>query len=380
VAGPLALSRRDVRRALVGYSLSRGTLDEVFARLGSVQYDPLSPAGCNHDLVLQARVPGYRVGAWQAHAYRRRRVYDGWDKQASLIPYEGWRARRVICTWQSRWLDSIVRDHPGAVEAVLGELEAHGPMAPRDFEFQQQRPEWKGSWYGSSLTKQTLRALWHAGRIMTHSRRNGQHVYDLTERVVPPDVLAQPPLDRESSLREILRDRHRGMGLIRPTAPYEVWAMDDKRAGYRAVRDAMVADGELVPVEVEGVKALAAPELLEALGSKPPARVTFLAPLDQLLWDRKMTAHLFGFAYKWEVYVPEAKREHGYYVLPVLHGDRFLGRIEFAARQGVLEVKGWWPEADRLPRAAMRAALDRFRRYVGADEVVHADGVPRFAA
>jgi uncharacterized protein YcaQ len=141
----------------------------------------------------------------------------------------------------------------------------------------------------------------------------------------------------------------------------------------------MVRDGELIPVEVDGVKANAAPEFLEFLGAKPPARVTFLAPLDQLLWDRKLTEHLFGFAYKWEVYVPEQKREYGYYVLPVLYGDRFIGRIEFSARQGVLEIKGWWPQEGRLPRAAMRAALTRFQRYVGAEDVVHADGVPSFA-
>lgn len=374
----ISLSRQDVRRALAAYHLRRGRIDEVFERLRSIQYDPLSPAGCNHDLVLQARVPGYEVGDWQSYAYTQRRVYDGWDKQASLIPYEGWRARRVICRWQSRWLDELVRDHPGAVETVLGELERNGPLEPGELEFQQHRPEWKGSWYGPSLTKRTLRALWHAGRIMTHSRRNGRHVYDLTERVVPAAQLEEPPLTDAESVRAILRDRHRGMGLIRPAAPYEVWAMDNKHSGHRAIRDDMVRTGELIPVEIEGVKANAAPELLELLGEKPPARVTFVAPLDQLLWDRKLVEHLFGFAYKWEVYVPEHRREYGYYVLPVLHGDRFIGRIEFSARQKVLEIKRWSPHEGRLPRDAMRAALERFRRYVGAEAVVQADGVPPF--
>lgn len=378
MADTISLTKQDVRRALAAYHLRWGGIDEVFQRLRSIQYDPLSPAGCNHDLVLQARVRSYKVGDWQSFAYKKRRVYDGWDKQASLIPYEGWNARRVICKWQSRWLDEIARDHPGAIEAVLAELEVNGPLAPRDFEFQQHRPEWKGSWYGPSLTKQTLRALWHAGRTMTHSRRNGQHVYDLTERVVPPAQLDQPPLTDEESVRAILRDRHVGMGLIRPTAPYEVWAMDNKHSGHRSVRDAMVQDRELIPVDVDGVKANAAPEFLEFLGEKPPARVTFVAPLDQLLWDRKMVEHLFGFAYKWEVYVPEQRREYGYYVLPVLYGDRFIGRVEFSTRGRVLEVKRWLPEVGRPPREALRAALARFQRYVGADEVVLVDGVPPF--
>jgi len=377
VSKTISLTKQDVRRALATYHIRWGTIDEVFERLRSVQYDPLRPAGCNHDLVLQARIRSYKVGDWHAFAYEQRRIYDGWDKQASLIPYEGWNARRVICKWQSRWLEQIEREHPDAVEAVLQELVARGPMSPRDFEFQQHRPEWKGSWYGPSVTKQCLRALWHAGRIMTHSRRNGQHVYDLTERVVPAVHLREAPLTDDESVRTILRDRHRGMGLIRPTASYEVWAMDNKHSNHRAVRDAMVREGDLVPVEVEGVRANAAPEFLEFLGQRPPARVTFVAPLDHLLWDRKMIEHLFDFAYKWEVYVPEHRREHGYYVLPVLYGDRFIGRIEFSARQKVLEIKHW-SALGRQPGEVMRAALERFRSYVGAEDVVYAEGVPRF--
>ncbi len=375
---PLQLSKVDLRRALAAYHIRWGELPEVFDRLRSIQYDPLSPVGCNHDLVLQARVKSYRIGEWQEAAYERRLLYDGWDKQASLIPFEGWNARRVMHKWQSRWFDRIYRDHPGAVEAVLEELEAIGPMSPRDFEFQEHKPEWKGSWHGPSLTKQTLRALWHSGRIMTHSRRGGQHVYDLTERVVPPRYRDEPSLTDEESVRAILRDRHRGMGLIRPTAPYEVWAMDNKLSNHRAVRDLMVREGELIPVEVEGVKANAAPEFLEFLGQKPPSRVTFVAPLDHIMWDRKMIEHLFGFSYRWEVYVPEKLRVHGYYVLSVLYGDRFIGRIEMVARNGILEVKYWCPEVDRLPLDRLRAALRRFMAYAGATEVGYAPGVPRF--
>lgn len=376
MSAPLQLSKADVRRALAAYHIRWGGLPDVFDRLRSVQYDPLSPAGCNHDLVLQARVKNYKIGDWQKAAYTRRLVYDGWDKQACLIPYEGWNARRVICKWQSGWFNEMHRDHPGAIEAVLEELEVDGPMSPRDFEFQQHKPEWKGSWYGPSLTKQALRALWHSGRVMTHSRKNGQHVYDVTERVVPARFFAQPGLSDEESVRVILRDRHRGMGLIRPTASYEVWAMDNKHSHHRAVRDVMVKEGELILVEIEGVKANASPEFLEFLDEKPPSRVTFIAPLDQLMWGRKMIEHLFGFSYKWEVYVPEHLREHAYYVLPVLYGDRFIGRTEMTARRGTLEVKYWHAEKGRLPIEQLGAAFRRFMAYTGSTEIAYADGVP----
>ena len=376
--GPLRLSRADVRRALTAYHIRWGKLTDVFGRLRSIQYDPLSPVGCNHDLVLQARIKDYKVGEWQKAAYTKRLIYDGWDKQASLITYEGWNARRVIHKWQSRWFDEIYRDHPGAVEAVLQELEAIGPMSPRDFEFQEHKPEWKGSWYGPSLTKQTLRALWHSGRIMTHSRRSGQHVYDLTERVVPPRYLNERRMTDEESVRAILRDRHHGMGFIRPTAPYEVWGMDNKDSDHRAVRDVMVQERELIPIEIEGVKANAAPEFLAFLDQRPPSRVTFIAPLDHIMWDRRMIEHLFGFSYRWEVYVPEKLREHGYYVLPVLYGDRFIGRTEMLARNGTLEIKYWSAEQGRLPLDPIRVALRRFMAYTSATEITYAEGVPHF--
>jgi uncharacterized protein YcaQ len=374
---PIQLSKADVRRALAAYQIRWGTLPEVFDRLRSVQFDPLSPCGSNHDLVLQARIKNYKIGDWQAAAYKKRLIYDGWDKQACLIPYEGWNARRLIASKEANMLRRVNEAHPEAVETVLKELEINGPMTPRDFEFQQHKPEWKGSWYGPSLTKQTLRALWNAGRIMTTSRRSGQHVYDLTERVVPGKFYNESRLSDEEALRSILLDRHRGIGLVRPTAPFEVWAMDPKVYVYRPVREAMVADGSLIPVEVEGMKANAVPEFLEFLGEKPSARVTFLAPLDNIMWDRKMVDHLFGFAYKWEVYVPEHLREHGYYVLPVLYGDRFIGRIEFYARSGTLEVRCWHPEPGRLPTEEFRKALTRFMAYTNTTEITYAEGVPK---
>ena len=374
----IQLTRADAARALCAYHMRWGTLPEVFARLRSVQYDPLCPCGSNHDLVLQARVKNYRIGDWQNLAYQKRQIYDGWDKQACLIPFSGWNARRIFGDWHSYRLRKINEAHPGAVDAVLKELNANGPMSPRDFEFQQHRPEWKGSWYGPSLTKQTLRALWDTGQIMTHSRKNGQHVYDMTERVVPSEHLHAARMSDEEAIRWILRDRHAAMGLIRPIAPFEVWSINPTLVKYRPIRDAMVAEGELIPVDIEGIKANASPDFLPFLEEKPPSRATFIAPLDQLIWDRKMIAQVFGFAYKWEVYVPEHLREYGYYVLPVVYGDRFIGRAEFVQKKAVLEMKRWIPEKGRVPGEAVAKALKRFMGYCGATELVYGEGVPEF--
>ncbi len=171
------------------------TQEAAFERLRSIQFDPIAPVGCNHDLVLQARVKGYKIGDWQKLAYQDRHIYDGWDKMASLVPYSGWPLRRYFSESGRQMSEKkIFEDHADAVDTVLKELTDRGPMMPRDFEFQQRREDWKGSWIGPSVTKQVLRALWRSGMIMTSGRKNGQHLYDLTERLVPQHLRDEPLL------------------------------------------------------------------------------------------------------------------------------------------------------------------------------------------
>lgn len=172
VVSSLNLSKADVRRALVRHHfVPCATQEDAFERLRSIQFDPIAPVGCNHDLVLQSRVRGYKIGDWQKLAYEDRHVYDGWDKMASLVPYEGWPLRRFIYSVARRSFEKrIFEDHKEAVDLVLKEITDRGPLMPKEFEFQQRREEWKGSWFGPSVTKQTLRALWHSGLIMTAGR------------------------------------------------------------------------------------------------------------------------------------------------------------------------------------------------------------------
>jgi len=379
VPGSVKLSKSDARRALVRYHFAPcESTREAFDRLRSVQFDPIAPIGCNHDLVLQARVPDYRVGDWERIAYEDRLVYDGWDKQASLVPFEGWPLRRVFYKWHRDGFKHIFDDHADAVEAILADIGRRGPLLPKECEFQARKAEWKGSWHGPSVAKQTLRALWHAGCVMTAGRRKGQHLYDLTERVVPEHLYNQPELKEEDAIRELVLERHRAMGLLRPNAAPEIWSYRINAAARKAAIDSLQRSGELVPVEVEGVKAHATPRFLEELDSSPiEPRVTFVAPLDQLMWDRKMVSHLFDFDYVWEIYTPVANRRWGYYVLPVLFGDRLVARAEFWSRSGTLELRGWHFEAE-APQAgfypALEQALLRLMRYASAEQIIASDG------
>lgn len=374
---PLKLSKPDARRAMARYQFTpSSTQMEAFHRLRSVQFDPIAPVGCNHDLVLQARVPGYKVGDWQKVTYEDRLVYDGWDKQASLVPFSGWPLRRIFHRWYQPRLDRITKEHPHAVEAILNELKERGPLMPKECEFQERRTELQHTWFGPNLSKQVLRALWHAGVVMTAGRRNGHHVYDLTERVVPPEYYNQPVLSEKEALRELILDRHKAVGLIRPSAPPEMWSYVIKSPERAEAINELIDKGDLVPVDVEGVKAHTTPEFLSQLDLPAlDSRVAFVAPLDQLMWDRKMVAHLFDFDYVWEIYMPEHKRRWGYYVLPVLYGDELVARVEFHSRKGVLEVRRWLSEPNKIGPAFLDE-LDRtfkaFKEYCGA-KTVHAD-------
>lgn len=372
---PIKLAKSDARRAMVRYQFATApTLDDAFNRLKCVQFDPIAPVGCNHDLVLQARVPEYKVGDWMPFAYEQRKIYDGWDKQASLVPYETWPLHRLFHhVHRGKFEDSIFKDHADAVDYVLKELTERGPMMPRDFEMQVRKEEWAGSWLGPSLVKNVLRALWHSGQVMTSGRKGGQHVYDLTERLVPPHLFNQPVLPVEDATRELVLERHRSMGMVKPNASFEIWSYAVLAYTRKPAIDDLVASRELIPVDVEGMKANATPEFLELLDQPSIDRkVTFVAPLDQLMWDRKMVAHLFNFDYSWEIYTPEAKRRWGYYVLPILFGDDLVARVEFYCREGVLELREWHFEAgDVDPEflAALEPALAQFMTYASAKKI-----------
>lgn len=343
--------------------------------MGSVQFDPLNPVGRNHDLVLQARVPHYRVDDWQVLAYEKRYLLDAWDKQASLVRSRDWPVRRVYHHWHAgRWQKKVLDANATAVQTVLSELGERGPLTSSQFNFQPHRKDWEGSWYGPKLTKNILRGLWHTGRVVTHSRSKGRHVYDLAENVIPAKLLNAPPLSEQKSAEWLIKLRHAAVGLLRPNASSEVWSLHIPAKHRSAIIAELVNRGELVAVDVEGVRFHALLEMLELLESPPPpSRMVFVAPLDQLIWDRKATAHLFDFEYLWEVYKPERERRWGYYVLPVFYKDRFVARFDSRFKNGIWELYRWYWEDDTEPDAellgALETAVGRFMAYLGADKL-----------
>ncbi len=371
----LTLSKADARRLTANYHFTRTDIKGVFERLGSVQYDPLNPVGRNHDLVLQARVPDYEVGAWEEVAYRvgERSIYDAWDKQACLVPVSDWAYRRLYhAHFLPRWSERVLEPHREAVKVTLTELEERGPLSSLEFTDQAHIKDWRGSWHGPKLVKNILRALWYTGQIVTHHRDKGRHVYSLPEAVIPERYLARE-VSADESLRHIVLRRHQNTGLLRPNADAALWT-PIRSTARKPLVDTLVQEGELVRLEIDTQTYHALPHVLNSLeypGGEP--RMTFLAPLDSLLWDRKAVAHLFDFDYVWEVYKPERERKWGYYVLPVFYGDRFVARFDSRLTDDTWHLYRWWweegVELDAEILTSLDDAVKRFKRYLGADKV-----------
>jgi uncharacterized protein len=350
----------------------------VFRRWGSIQFDPLAVAGRNHDLVLHARVAEYDP-AWCDRLYERREIFEAYNKGLSLVSTGELPWFRVTL---SKNASRTLAENADVAGRVLERIRAEGALSSRDFESE------RGAtidWFGVPMN--TVRAVLEAYAVtgvLGLARRDGnRRYYDVVERLLPSDLLAREiPLGEQ--LRHKLLSRYRAHGLLGVGGGGDIFsglgpAKPDPRwpghPGRTALREELVATGELVPVEVENVRGKrfvlrAEVDLLER-PPEPSPSVAFLPPFDPLVWDRGLLGSLFEFEYVWELFVPPAKRRWGWYVLPMLFGDRLVGRIEprIDRAGGRVQVLGLWWEDGFAPRRtegfvdAMRDALRAYLRF-----------------
>ena len=288
----------------------------VVERLAVLQFDPLEvPGARNHDLVLHARIRDYRRGWCEQWLYGPDRLlFEIYNKSLNMVPIEELPHYRL--TWArygAYYGEGILREHADVAADILATIEARGPLTTADFAHHSHSVDWW--WAPTRASRAILEALFVSGRVGIARREGNRRYYDLIERLVPAEILARTETD-ELAAKHRLLSRYRSIGLSRPTAGNDVMigtGLGPERTGHTLE---MVEAGVLVPVRVEGHKQLLyapaaeRPALAAAEHAGPIAdpRVTFLAALDPLMWDRGLVRQLFGFEYLWEVYVPEPKR------------------------------------------------------------------------
>jgi uncharacterized protein len=393
---PIQLSAAHARRFLVTRHLLApprslpAKADSVLTaveRLGLLQFDPLEvPGARNHDLVLHARVAGYRREWCDQWLYGPdRRLIELYNKSLNILPMRELPHYRI--TWQrsaTEYDDRILKEQADVAKAILKRLKADGPLSTAAFSEHGHAVDWW--WAPTRASRAVMEAMFVTGRIGISRRDGNRRFYDLMERLVPAELVHVVESEEDAMTHRLL-SRYRATGMTMPTGGTQSEVMYSAGPTADRVRRTarLVDDGILLPVEVEGLKAtryiLADEEpILDATAD--PASLTpgvsFLGPLDPLIWDRKgLLRGLFEFDYLWEVYVPEAKRRWGYYVLPMLYGDRFVGRIEprLDRKAKSLAIIGiWfepWFEAMETPGflAAFAEAVEAYRTFVGADRV-----------
>ncbi|HET8681601.1 MAG TPA: crosslink repair DNA glycosylase YcaQ family protein [Micromonosporaceae bacterium] len=352
-------------------------LRRVVSRTGLIQIDSVNVLQRAHYLPVFSRLGPYPMDLLDRAAYRHPRVlFEYWGHEASLLPVELWpllrwrMAKAQDLAWGRMRL--LMQEQPGLVAWVLDEVRSRGPVTAADVEQDVPRrrsDNWGWNW---SDVKAALEWLFWSGQVTT-ARRNGAfaRVYDVPERVLPPHVLAAQVPTSVDARRELVRLAAVSLGVAAEPELRDYFRLPV--AGFREAVADLVDAGELVPVQVAGWRA----RTYLHRDAKLPRWVrgaALLSPFDPLVWERSRTERLFGFRYRIEIYVPAPQRVHGYYVLPLLLGDRLVARVDLKSdRQGgVLRVPAAWvePSVDEGEVAeALAGELRRLAGWLGLAEV-----------
>lgn len=345
-------------------------VEETIRALSCVQLDSISTVERSHRIAL-----GSRVGAYPRDTVTRLleqgRIFEYWAHEACLLPIEDWPLfRPAMRDGGRKWYGQVEQTHPHLAEEILAVIRERGPLPSRHFEGSTEGGMW--NW---KPAKAMLERLWNHGHLAVAGRQGFQRLYDLTERVIPARHLSAPEPSEQERLRALALRAVRARGALTEPGIREHWRLKGGSARLRPALESLVGDGALERLRVEdggaNVYVLAGTEL-----DRPaPSAAVLLSPFDNLLWDRPFARRVLGFDHLIEVYKPQPQRRYGYYVLPLLRGERIVGRADLKSerKEGRLVVRAFHREPGVRASGALDDALDRalqrLARVIGLDEV-----------
>ncbi|GLZ75603.1 hypothetical protein Afil01_04100 [Actinorhabdospora filicis] len=380
---------RRVALAAQGFAAARPTatptarhLRKVLAHTNALQIDSVNVLVRAHYMPVFSRLGAYPATLVDNAAYRgERELFEYWGHAASLLPvrFQPLLRWRMAAADEHAWgsMRRMGRDHREFVKRVLATVEEHGPLTARGIEAElakedasildRRKDHWGWNW---SAVKATLEYLFWAGEVTAAGRPNFERTYDLTSRVLPKAVVDAPTPDVADAHRELMAAAAVSFGVATETDLRDYFRL--KPAPARAALTELLEEGVLTPVTVQG---WAKPAYLHR-DARVPRKVSaaaLVSPFDPLVWERDRTLRLWDFHYRIEIYVPEPKRQYGYYVLPFLFGDGLAARVDLKAdrKAGVLRVPAVWrePHAPGGTAAALAAELREMARWLGLDDV-----------
>lgn len=388
------ISTQDARRLLLGVQglladparkATGTTLARLIEQMGFVQLDSINYVERAHHLTLGSRLDGYHHGHFSQLLEKDRHLFEHWTHDASAIPtawFAHWKPRFASyeTKLRNRWLGPRMGKEPEKTLAHVRErIAREGPLRSQDFEHD--RKGKAAGWWDWKPQKAALEYLWFTGELMVTRREKFQKVYDLTERVLPDQMTHAAPTETEH-IEWACRTAFERLVIATPKEIADFWhAVTLAQA--RQWCELATKSGELVQVMVEATNgeppraSFALSNWQTRLRKLPdtPDRMRLLSPFDPVIRDRTRAARLFNFDYRFEAFVPEPKRQFGYYVLPLLEGEQLVGRVDskFQRERDTLEVRNiyWEPSAKitKLRRKKLDEALARLARLIGAANV-----------
>ena len=359
-----------------------GGLKGLVLQLGYVQMDSINVLERAHHLILGSRSQDYRPAQFEALLAGDRFLFEHWTHDASAIPlqwYAHWKhrfpLRRERILANAWWRERVGDQAEALVASVLARVREEGPLRSADFEHK--GVPGQSSWWGWKPQKAALEFLWHTGELAVARRDSFHKVYDLPERVFP-EAHARSAPDPEAHLEWACATALARLGTATPRELAAYWnAIEPAQAAAWCAAALKAGRIRKVALEDPARSAFAEAGWRERLQALPeaPSGIRLLCPFDPILRDRARALRLFGFDYRFEAFVPEARRTYGYYVLPILEGERLVGRLDpkFHRDRGQLEVKGvWWEQGIRPTKARLRQlqqALAQLAARIGARDV-----------